>query len=116
MKLIIRLLISAVVIFGVAYLSDGGLLAVEGWQAAGWAALVLGLVNLIVRPVVKLIALPVTCLTLGLFGLVINAAMLYLVAWVVPGLETVGFWQTLLAAVIISLVTSILAKLVEKDD
>ncbi len=115
MKLIVRLLISAVVIFGVAYLSAGSLLVVDGFVAALWAALVLGLVNAIIKPIVKLFALPVTILTLGLFSLVINAGMLYLVGWVVPGLEMVGFWQTLLAALIISVVSSVLIKIADKD-
>lgn len=116
MKIIIRLLISAAVIFGVAYFSDGNLLVVDGWQAAGWAALVLGLVNLIIKPLVKLLTLPVTILTLGLFGLVINTLMLYIVSWLVPGLGTSGFFQTMLAALIISIITSVATRIVEKDD
>lgn len=115
MKLIVRLLISAAVIFGVAYLSDGSLLQVDGFVAALWAAVVLGLVNVIIKPIVKLISLPVTVLTLGVFSLVINMLMLYLVAWIVPGLGTVGLWQTFVAALIIAIVTSVLTKLVERD-
>lgn len=115
MKILIRLVISAAVIFGVAYFSDGSLLTVDGWQAAGWAALVLGLVNLIIKPLVKLLTLPVTIFTLGLFGLVINMLMLYIVSWIVPGVGTVGILQTFLAALIISIVTSVLTWILEKD-
>ena len=115
MKILIRLLISAAVIFGVAYFSDGSLLTVDGWQAAGWAALVLGLVNLIIKPLVKLVSLPVTILTLGLFSLVINMLMLYIVSWVVPGLGTVGIIETFLAALIISFITSVLTWIVARD-
>jgi len=115
MKLVVRLLISAAVIFGVAYLSDGSLLVVDGWVAAAWAALVLGVVNSVIKPVVKLFSLPITILTLGLFSLVINALMLYLVAWVVPGVDTTGFLMTVLAALVISVVTTVAFKIVERD-
>lgn len=114
-KFIIRLLIGAAVIFGLAYLSGGELLQVESFFAALIAALVLGIVNTFVKPVVSLLALPVTILSLGLFSLVINAFMLYLVDWIVPGVSTVGFWRTVLAAIIIAVVTSVLNGLIERD-
>lgn len=117
MKFIIRMLISAAAIFGVAYLSNGWLLQVdEFWPSAVLAAVVLALVNAIVKPVVHVLSLPVTCLTLGLFSLVISAAMLYIVAWVVDGVTTTGFWQTVLAAVIIAIVTSVGTSLVDRKD
>lgn len=117
MKFLLRMLVSAAVIFGVAYLSGGRLLQVESfWPAAVIAAVVLALVNAFVKPLVHLVSLPVTILTLGLFALVINALMLLLVDSIVPGVETVGFWQTLLAAVIISIVTSTLTSWLEAED
>ena len=92
MKFLLRMLVSAAAIFGVAYLSDGWLLQVDSfWPAAVIAALVLALVNAIVKPIVHLLSLPVTILTLGLFSLVISALMLYLVAAVVDGVHTTGF-------------------------
>lgn len=116
MKFLLRMLISAAAIFGVAYLSGGWLLEVESfWPAAVVAALVLALVNAIVKPVVKLLSLPVTILTLGLFSLVINAAMLYLVAWVVDGVHTTGFLPTVIAAALIAIVSSVGSSLVEKE-
>ncbi len=115
LKLIVRLLIGMVVIFGVAYLSDGSLLQIDGWTVAFWAAVVMGVVNAVIRPVVKILALPITILTLGLFSLVLNALLLYLVAWIVPGLEIVGFIQTVVAALIISVVTSVANKIADKD-
>lgn len=114
MKFLIRMAASAAAIFGVAYLSGGKLLEVESfWPAAVIAAVVLALVNAIVKPIVKLLALPVTILTLGLFALVINAGMLYLVAAVVDGVNTVGFLQTVVASVIISIVSSVTGSLLE---
>ncbi len=113
MKFVIRLLISAAVIFGVAYLSGGWLLSVEDFMAAFWAALVLSVVNAVVRPIVGLLSLPITMLTFGLFALVLNALMIYLVAWVVPGVGTTGFFPTLLAAIIISISTAVLSSAVK---
>jgi putative membrane protein len=116
MKFLLRMLISAAAIFGVAYLSGGWLLEVDSfWPAAVVAAVVLALVNAIIKPIVRLLSLPVTILTLGLFSLVISALMLYLVAAIVDGVNTTGFLQTVLAALIISVVTSVGSSLVDKD-
>jgi putative membrane protein len=109
--------ISAAAIFGVAYLSNEWLLKVDSfWPAAVVAALVLAVVNAIVKPVVSFLSLPVTFLTLGLFSLVINAGMLYLVAWIVDGVHTTGFIQTVLAAIIIAVASSIGGALTDKKD
>lgn len=116
MKFLLRMLVSAVAIFGVAYLSGGWLLEVDSfWPAAVIAAVVLALVNAVIKPIVGLLSLPVTILTLGLFGLVINALMLYLVAFFVDGVHTTGFVQTVLAAIVISIVTSVGTSLLDKD-
>ena len=115
MKFILRMLVSAAVIFGVAYLSGGWLLEVDTFVAALWAAVVLAVVNAFVRPVVKILSLPITIITLGLFALVVNAAMIYLVAWIVPGVYTTGFFPTVLAAIIISVVTSLFTTLIDND-
>ncbi len=68
------------------------------------AGLVLGLVNAILRPVLVVLTLPITVVTLGLFLLVINAAMVALVAWLMPGMHVAGFWPALATAIIVSLV------------
>jgi len=67
------------------------------------ASLLLGLVNAIVRPLVLLLTLPLTIVTLGLFILVINAAMLGLVAWMIPSFHVDGFFSALFAALLVSL-------------
>jgi putative membrane protein len=69
------------------------------------AAIVLGVVNAFVRPLAFILTLPLTVLTLGLFLLVLNAAMVALVAWIVPGFEITGFWTAVGAALIVSLVS-----------
>ena len=73
----------------------------KGWTSLVIAALLLGLANAIIRPVVVFITFPLTLLTLGLFLLVVNAAMLGLVAWVMPGLTVAGFVPALLGAIVI---------------
>jgi putative membrane protein len=74
----------------------------DGWSLL-WAALVLGIVNAIVRPVVIILTLPLTILTLGLFLLVINAAMLSMVAWILDGVTVAGFWSAFFGAIVISI-------------
>jgi putative membrane protein len=68
------------------------------------AGLVLGLVNAFLRPLLVLLTLPITLLTFGLFLLVINAAMVGLVAWLMPGMQVDGFWSAVGTAIIVSLV------------
>ena len=67
------------------------------------AALLLGVINAFIRPVLVLLTLPITVVTLGLFLLVINAAMVALVAWILPGFHVAGFWSALFAALIIGI-------------
>jgi len=116
-KFLLRMVVSAAAIFGVAYLSGGALLQVDSfWPAAVIAAVVLALVNAFIKPIVGLLSLPITLLTLGLFSLVINAGMLYLVAYFVNGVNTTGFLQTVVAALIIAIVTSVGTSLLDKKD
>jgi putative membrane protein len=73
----------------------------------GWsllvAALLLGIINAVVRPVVVILTLPLTILTLGLFLLVINAGMLSLVAWLLDGMDVAGFWPAFFGAIVVSI-------------
>lgn len=108
MKYAARMLVSALALFGIAYVSQGALLGrMEFWPTAVMAALVLSVVNAVVKPVAKVLTLPVTILTLGLFSLVVNAAMFYIVDWLVPGFETVGFVPTVVAALIMAIVNAV---------
>ena len=69
------------------------------------AAIMLGIVNAFVRPLAFILTLPITMVTLGLFLLVLNAGMVALVAWIVPGFTVAGFWTAVGAALIVSLVS-----------
>jgi len=72
------------------------------WTLLG-AALLLGIVNAVVRPLLVILTLPITLLTLGLFLLVINAAMLGLVAWMFDGFSIAGFWPAVFGSIVVSL-------------
>ena len=91
--------IAAVIVPGIAYDSRKDLLV---------AALVLGILNTVVRPVLRLLSLPVIILSFGLFLLVINALLLKLTAWLVPGFHVSGFWPAVGASVVISIVSMFL--------
>jgi len=71
------------------------------------AGLLLGMVNSIVRPIAIVLTLPFTIVTLGLFLLVINAGMVALVAWMLPGMHLAGFWSAFWTAVLVSLVSMV---------
>ncbi len=102
MKLLIHWIISAVIILVLAYVIPG--VTVTGFMAALAAALVIGLVNIFIRPLVVLLTLPVTILTLGLFALVINTLMVMLAAWIVPGFDIASFWWALVFSIVLGIV------------
>jgi putative membrane protein len=98
---ILRLLIGALGLWLASQLVSG--IEVHGaWTLLG-AALLLGIVNAVVRPLLVILTLPISVLTLGLFLLVINAATLGLVAWMLDGFTITGFWPALFGAIIVSL-------------
>jgi putative membrane protein len=98
---LLRLLVVALGLWLASALIPG--IEIRGaWTLFG-AALLLGLVNAVVRPLAILLTLPVTVLTLGLFLLVINAAMLALVAWMFDGFSIAGFWPALFGSIVVSL-------------
>lgn len=90
MNIILNWIISALIILVIAYILPG--VTVTGFVVALLVALVLGLINAFIRPVVLLLTLPINIITLGLFTLVINTLMVLLAAWVVPGFEIASFW------------------------
>ena len=96
-----HLLITAALLLLVARLVKG--VKVEGWGAAFIAALVLGLVNALLKPVLVVLTLPLTIVTFGLFLLVINAAVLRIVGWVVPGMKVEGCAPALWGGLVLAL-------------
>jgi putative membrane protein len=111
MRLIVRWLLLAAALLFVAYVYPG--VAVVSFGAAMIAAFVLGLLNTLVRPVLVLLTLPVTVLTLGLFLFVINAAMFWSAANVLDGFAVSGFGAALIGSLIYSLCGLVIDSAVE---
>jgi len=99
--LLAHLVITAALLLLVAGLVRG--IEVRGWGSAFLGAIVLGLVNAVVRPLMILLTLPLTIITFGLFLFLINALLLWLVALLVPGLRVKGFGPALLGSLVLTL-------------
>ena len=100
MKLLLNWLLSAAALLAVAYLYQG--VTVTSFTAALIAAAVLGLLNMLVRPVLILLTLPVTVVTLGLFLFIINALMFWAAAGLVSGVGVTSFWAALIGSLLYS--------------
>jgi putative membrane protein len=109
-RLLIVWLINTVALVAVAYLLPG--VNVASFGAALIAALVLGLVNTVVRPILILLTLPATILTLGLFIFVINGLLFWAVGSWLQGFNVAGFWWGVLGAIVYSIVSWLLSALV----
>lgn len=103
MFIILRWLINALALILITYLVPG--FEVKSFWTALVAALFLGIVNAVVRPILLLLTLPINILTLGLFTLVVNALMFWLVASFLKGFDIAGFWPAFWAALIYWLIT-----------
>lgn len=101
MKIFFHWVTSAIAILIAAYIVPGVMVTPVG---ALVAAVILGAVNLFIRPILLILTLPITILTLGLFSLVINALMVMLTSYLVPGLIIVGFWPAFFFALVLSIV------------
>ena len=106
MKLLIQWAIStgALMLLPVVF---GDNVEVDSWKTAVIAAVAVGIVNTVLRPILRFVALPARILTLGLFNLVINGACLFLVTRVVDGFVISGSWMAVLAALVYTVVTSV---------
>lgn len=112
MKILVRWLLLAGALLLVAHLYPG--VEVKSFTSALIAALVLGLLNTLLRPVLVLLTLPVTVLTLGLFLLVINGLVFWAAAGLLPGLNVLGFTAALIGSLIYSLCGMVIDVLVER--
>ena len=75
----------------------------DGWGNLVVAALLLGIVNAVIRPIILILTLPLTVLTLGLFILVVNGISVALVAWLMPGFSLTGLWAAILTSIVVGL-------------
>ncbi|MBV8367685.1 MAG: phage holin family protein [Candidatus Eremiobacteraeota bacterium] len=109
MGFLIRLVVNAIALIAVAYVVPG--IHVSGIGGALIAALILGIVNAILRPILIILSLPLELLTLGLFTLVINALLFWLVGALHVGLDVAGFWPAFWGAIVMAIVSWILSLL-----
>ena len=110
MRILVAWLINALALFLLPYVFPW--VTVDSMGAALIAALVLGLVNALIRPVLVLLTLPVTILTLGLFILVINGLLFWWVGSFLEGFRVAGFWSGVFGAIVYSLITWAIAAIV----
>ena len=114
MRLLLTWLINAAALMALPYLMHS--VSVSNVGTALIAALVLGLVNTLIRPLLVLLTLPVTLLSMGLFILVINAFLFWVVSTLIDGFEVAGFWSAFLAAILYSVISWALSTLLLKND
>lgn len=110
MTLLLVWLLNAVALLVVAYLLPG--ITVASFGSALIAALVLGLLNMLVKPVLVLLTLPITLLTLGLFLIVLNALLFWFAGSVLKGFQVNGFWWAVIGALLYSLISGLLSAIV----
>ena len=108
MNIILRIIISAVVAFALSYILSG--VHIQSFVTALILAIVLGLLNIFVKPILIILTLPITIFTFGLFLFVINALIILLAAKFVRGFRVDGFWWALLFSLLLSILTSFLYK------
>jgi|SRR5512143_2307424 putative membrane protein len=110
MRLILLWILNAVALLAVTWLLPS--IHLSGFGSALAAALVLGLINTLVRPVLAILTLPLTVLTLGIFYLVLNGLLFWLASALLPGFEVAGFGSALLGAILYGLIAWALSALI----
>lgn len=113
MNLIIKIVVTAILVMLIASFIPG--IHVAGFTTALIVAVVLGLLNIFIKPILVVLTLPATVFTLGLFLLVINAVIILLCANIVGGFRVDSFWTALLFSIILSVLQSIMYKLLGND-
>ncbi|RYG48343.1 MAG: phage holin family protein [Chitinophagaceae bacterium] len=113
MQFIIRLLITGVVAFALSNWLAG--VHMDGFSTAVIFALVLAVVNALIKPLLIILTLPITILTLGLFLFVINALIILLIDNMLDGVQVDGFWWALLFSLLLSIISTFLISLLDKD-
>jgi len=112
-RLAIAILINAAALWVADALFDG--VDIDGWGPLIVAAIVLGIVNSLLKPILTILSIPFIIVTLGLFLLLINMAMLALTAWIVSGFSIDGFWTYLGAVIVMWAVNAVLSRALDVD-
>lgn len=115
MDFIVKLLLNAIAVVITAYILPG--VQLQGFEYAILLAAVLALLNVSIKPVLLILTIPATVLTLGLFILVINAVMILIADWIIPaGFNVNGFWWAFLFSIVLSIINSIFDRLTVKPE
>jgi len=113
MEFIIRLLLNTAVFLLVSTIVPG--FVVHGFWPALWASLIFGVVNSLIRPILLAVSLPLSVLSLGLFTLIIDAGVMALTAWLVPGFDIRGFWAALFGWILVSFGSTVASWLLKEN-
>ncbi len=109
MNIFINWIINALVIMVAAYILPG--IHIQNFWTALVVALVMAILNLLIKPLLVILTLPITLVTFGLFLLVINALMVLLASLIIPGFTVDGFWWAFLFSILVSLINLVLPKI-----
>lgn len=107
MQIIVALVLNALALLATAYIVPG--FKVDNFTTALLAAIVLGVVNTFIKPVLGFVTAPLTTVTLGLFAFVVNAVVLFIVSAVVPGLKINGWVPAILGAIVLSIAATVIS-------
>jgi putative membrane protein len=114
MDTVIRVIISSLAVYVTANIVPG--VAVVGFGSAVIAAILLAVVNAVLKPILVVLTLPITILTLGLFMVVINAGLVMLVSTWVPGFHVDGFWSALFFSIVVSIINTLIYKVFVRNE
>ena len=112
-NVLIRLILSAIAVLICAYILPGA--EVDGFWSAIVVAGVLAILNVLLKPVLVILTIPITLVTLGLFLLVINTMLVMLASWLVPGFAVDGFWWALIFSILLSVINAVFGGLKETN-
>ena len=113
-RIVAYLIANMLAVLIVGSISEQRLVAYEKITAVLIFALLLGLINAYIKPVLRLLALPLTCLTFGLFALVLNAGLFGLAAWLTPGIEVRSIWGAVIGSIVASVASGIIFSVIDE--
>lgn len=112
-NVLIRLILSAIAVLICAYILPGA--EVDGFWSAIVVAGVLAILNVLLKPILVILTIPITIVTLGLFLLVINTLLVLLASWLIPGFAVDGFWWALIFSILLSVINAVFGGLKETN-
>ena len=110
-KLILKWLVLSAAVFAAAYLIPG--IVVTSWTTALIVGIVLGLINMFVKPILSILTIPINIITLGIFGIILNALLFWAAAYFVNGFTIANFVAALLGSIIVAVITWIAGMLLD---